>query len=179
MSGQAESLRSNQDQPVSELVNGDFEDLLEPDKPAGWYYLRQAAIAAGGPGSAAGRAITFTNRVAGRSSQALQALGIDGRHASYLAVDLWVQAAKSRRAKGASKRRGWWSIFSTRTACRWASKWWVPGRAPSTGSRKSGHLKVPPAARVAIVALGLLGTTGELSCDQVSIRVVNPRTAQR
>jgi protein-L-isoaspartate(D-aspartate) O-methyltransferase len=179
MSGQAESLRSNQDQPVSELVNGDFEDLLEPDKPAGWYYLRQAAIAAGGPGSAAGRAITFTNRVPGRSSQALQALGIDGRHASYLAVDLWVQAREVAAGQGSEQAAGMVVHFFDENRVQVGQQVVGPWQGTFDWQRKSGHLKVPPAARVAIVALGLLGTTGELSCDQVSIRVVNPRTAQR
>ena len=44
----------------------------------------------------------------------------------------------------------------------------------SIGSAAARELKVPPTARVAIVAVGLLGATGELSCDQLSITIARP-----
>lgn len=179
MTGQAESLRSGQDEPVTELVNGDFEALLDPEKPAGWYYLRQAAIAAGGPGEKPGQAITFTNRVPGRSSQALQALGVDGRQASYLAVDLWVQARDVAAGQGPDQAARMLVSFFDENRVPVGQQVVGPWEGTFDWQRKSGHLKVPVGARVAIVALGLLGATGELSCDQVSIRAVNPKTAQR
>ena len=45
--------------------------------------------------------------------------------------------------------------------------------------RRRARVKVPPTARVAIVAVGLLGATGELSCDQLSITIAGSAAAAR
>ena len=52
MTGQAEKLRDAQSElPLTALVNGDFESLLDGNMPAGWYYVRQATIETKGPKS--------------------------------------------------------------------------------------------------------------------------------
>ena len=78
MMGRAEEERvvpADAGKPV--LVNGDFKNA--PDgQPAGWYYVRQGKVEAGGrtPG---GKCLTFQNATPGRAAQALQAVGVDGR----------------------------------------------------------------------------------------------------
>jgi protein-L-isoaspartate(D-aspartate) O-methyltransferase len=180
MTGKAESLRAAQaGKSLTELVNGDFEQQLDTDKPAGWYYVRQATIEPGGPPAEVGHCITFNNRVPGRNSQALQAIGVDGRQVAELAVDIWVQARHVE--PGLSQDQQPRVLISFFDENRMPVGQQAVG--PWTGSfdwqLRSAHLKVPPTARVAIVALGLLGATGELSCDQLAIRLANGRTAAR
>jgi protein-L-isoaspartate(D-aspartate) O-methyltransferase len=180
MTGQAEKLRiARADGPLSELANGDFEQTVSGDKPAGWYYVRQAELAADGPVPASRHCITFNNRVPGRSSQALQAVGVDGRQVPSLSVELWVQARDVKVAP--DDKHGATVMVSFFDENR------VPVGQQTVGTfsgtfdwkRRSAQLPVPPAARVAIVAVGLLGATGELSCDELQIRAGTARTARR
>ena len=101
MTGQAESLaqRDRRAEPVTPLAQRRFRNHARADKPDGWYYLRQATIVDGGRPQGK-RAILFRNRVEGRNAQALQAIGVDGRRASEIVVDLWVKAHKVAPAKG-------------------------------------------------------------------------------
>ena len=46
-------------------------------------------------------------------------------------------------------------------------------------SQKSGQLAVPPEARTAMIAVGLLGATGELACDDLEIPGAAPQRAAR
>lgn len=180
MTGQAEILRSAQrNEPVTPLVNGGFEQMLEPDKPAGWYYVRQATIDSSGPMPATRHHITFKNRVRGHSSQALQALGVDGGKVNDLFIELRVKAHDV--AAGLADEQGGKVLVSFFDENRVSVGQQTLG--PWTGSfewqRRSAHLKVPPAAKVAIVAVGLLGATGELSCDEIAISAADNRSAKR
>jgi protein-L-isoaspartate(D-aspartate) O-methyltransferase len=184
MTGKAESLRT-QDKPadVTPVANGDFEHFLAPGVPVGWYYLRQATIEEGGPptsgnSAAAGHCLTFRNRVVGRNAQVLQALGVDGRQAAELVIDLWIRARDVGPPKGDDGAKLMISFFDDDRG-----PVGMQTIGPWTGSldwqRRSAHVKVPPAARTAILGIGLLGVTGELSVDQVQVRMANPRAASR
>ncbi len=179
MTGKAETLRAVQSgEPLSPIINGDFEQMLEPGKPVAWYYLRQASIQEGGR-EGSPQCIAFRNRVPGRNAQALQPIGVDGRKVSELVVDLWLKPTNVE--AGASDEFGAKVSVSFFDEDRAPVGMQVMG--PWTGTfdwqRRSAHLKVPPNARVGIVALGLLGATGDLSCDQISVRMANPRSASK
>jgi protein-L-isoaspartate(D-aspartate) O-methyltransferase len=180
MTGRAETLRATQSElPLTALVNGDFESLLDGNQPAGWYYVRQASIETTGPNPASRHCIAFKNEVIGRSSQALQAIGVDGRRVSDLVVELWVTARDV--VPAAEDEHGSTVLVSFFDENR------VPVGQQTLGSwrgtfdwqRRRARLKVPPTARVAIVAVGLLGATGELSCDQLSITIAGSAAAAR
>jgi protein-L-isoaspartate(D-aspartate) O-methyltransferase len=180
MTGRAEKLRSDPgEQPLTPLVNGDFESLLDDNKPSVWYYVRQASIANNGPDAAAPHCIAFTNRVMGRSSQALQAIGVDGRRVSELGVELWVAARDvvpaAEDEHGASVLVSFFDENRMPVGQQTLGSW----RGTFNWQRRSARVKVPPAARVAIVAVGLLGSTGQLSCDQLSIAAVGNASARR
>jgi protein-L-isoaspartate(D-aspartate) O-methyltransferase len=184
MTGQAESLRPDEgaDEPITPLVNGGFEELLEPGKPAAWYYLRQATIEDGGRDDRSRHCITFANLVAGRGSQALQAIGVDGRRVGELEVDLWVKAVGVRPDETSAEKGGAKLVISFFDADRSpvglesAGDW----RGSFDWQRHHDRLKVPRDARVAILAVGLSGCTGRLSCDDIEIRRAAPLgTARR
>jgi protein-L-isoaspartate(D-aspartate) O-methyltransferase len=180
MTGQAESLGSGTDapEPVTPISNGDFETMLAPGKPDGWYYLRQATIVDGGRPQGK-RAILFRNRVEGRNAQALQAIGVDGRRASEIVVDLWVKAHKVAPAKGQAQGAVLVVNFFDDQRAPISQQSVGPWSGTFDWQQKSARLKVPPKASSAIVAVGMLGVTGELTCDEISIKAAGERTAIR
>ena len=180
MTGQAESLRIKPGaESFTELVNGDFEKLLESDKPAGWYYVRQAAVSQSGAKPVGGHCITFNNRVPGRSSQALQAIGVDGRQVAELDVELWVQAHDIEQGQSPDQRAKVLVNFFDENRMPVGQQAVGPWGGSFDWQPRAARLQVPAQARVAIVAVGLLGATGELSCDRLGIRVARDRTAAR
>jgi protein-L-isoaspartate(D-aspartate) O-methyltransferase len=180
MIGKAETLRSSAaNEPVTPLVNGDFEQLLEPAKPAGWYYLRQAKIEDGGPPGGGARCMTFRNRVHGRNAQALQAIGVDGRQAAEIVVELWVRASDIETRQSDDEGAKLVVSFFDENRVPVGQQALGPWDGSFGWQRRSAHLAVPPTSRVGIVALGLLGVTGELSCDQVAVRLAKERAATR
>jgi protein-L-isoaspartate(D-aspartate) O-methyltransferase len=180
MTGQAERVRSAHGaERLSELINPGFEQVLDSAVPAGWYYLRQAALGHDGPVADRLPCITFSNRVPGRSSQVLQAIGVDGRQVNELKVELWVRARQVELSE--DDAHGSTLMFSFFDEDR------VPLGQQTLGSwkgsfdwqRRAGVIRVPAQARVAILALGLLGATGELSCDELSVTEGIARTARK
>jgi len=170
MNGTAEELRAvKPDSPVSALVNGNFEEGTRADHPLGWYYVRQGRVVLR-PGADGGHCLMFQNSTSGRGSQALQALGVDGRVVPELEVAAMVRARGvtpgplpehlpkvlitffdvDRAPAGQAELGPWFGTFD-----------WT---------QKATRVHVPPSARVAIIAVGLLGATGELSIDDVEIR---------
>jgi protein-L-isoaspartate(D-aspartate) O-methyltransferase len=174
MTGAAEDAREVQPDPLNpKIANGDFEKLLgETTQPAGWHYLRQAAVAE--PESEANPAhasrwLSFSNTQAGRSSQALQGFAVDGRKVSHLKLAVDVRGAD---LAADPNTTGGAAIFVTFFDDRRAAIG-EAGLGPWTGSfewrEESKEIAVPLAAREAIVAIGLHGGTGRLDLDNVSL----------
>ncbi len=179
MTGRAERLRgASPSEPLTPLVNADFERLLESDKPEGWYYLRQAAIEPGGPPPGTGHCITFINRVPGRSAQALQAIGVVGRPVSERAVELFAQAQDIKQGESSYERAKLLVSFFDEDRGAVGQQFVGPWTGSFSWQRRSARLQVPSTARVAVVAVGLMGATGQLSCDQILIHSVNTRSAK-
>lgn len=181
MTGKADTLRSVTNEPLTPLANGDFEETLEPGVPAAWYYVRQAAIMSGGPQDDGGHYIQFANQVPGRRSHVLQSIGVDGSLVSQLSVEVWVTAAGITPADKADASDGgklYLSFFDAnrRTVGEKTVGFW---RGSFDWRRQSGVVHVPPTAIGVTVAVGLFGSTGELSCDAIQVRPVQQRTAAK
>jgi protein-L-isoaspartate(D-aspartate) O-methyltransferase len=181
MTGKADSLRTTANEPLTPLANGDFEQLLESGEPAAWYYVRQAALASGGPQDAAGHFIQFSNQVPGRRSHVLQSVGIDGSRVSQLGVETWVKADAIEPADKTNPADGgklYLSFFDAdrRTVGEQTVGFW---RDSFDWRRQSGVVHVPPTAIGVTVAVGLFGATGGLACDAIQVRPVQERTAAK
>ena len=172
MTGQAEALRTLADgEAITPLANGDFETMLAANKPAAWYYLRQASIVDGGRPEGK-RAILFRNRVEGRNAQALQAIGVDGRQTAEIVVELWVKAHNVAPPKGDNQGARLVVNFFDEQRAPISQESVGPFSGTFEWQRRAARLKVPAKASNAIVAVGMLGVTGELTCDQISVRAV-------
>ena len=167
--------------PVDAQTSGpppleDFETDVDRDGvPDGWYNLRDAKIADGGVGGPdkGGHCLRFENDRPGRPARASRAFGVDGRQVEALIVGLWVrqEAIVSGERLGddpamvidflgdklRAVRRGaigpWKSVGST----------WV---------HVAKKLPVPPETRDAILSVGLIGATGVLEVDRLTIETV-------
>jgi protein-L-isoaspartate(D-aspartate) O-methyltransferase len=155
------------------LVNGDFRDA--PDgQPAGWYYVRQGKVE---PCDRlpAGKCLTFQNRTPGRDAQALQAVGVDGRRTREIEFSLWVRGLRVQPGLLPDQGPGLVIVFFN------ANREVVLKQAigPWSGSFDwvEEHLrtKVPTAARLASVEVGLWGGTGQISVGQMALKVMAPK----
>jgi protein-L-isoaspartate(D-aspartate) O-methyltransferase len=180
MTGKAESLRVRADRgAMTELVNGGFEEQLDAGKPAGWYYVRQASLKPRDGQNGASQTISFVNRVPGRGSQALQAIGVDGRHVAEVAVSLLVRGHEIGQGPSPDQSARLLVSFFDDDRNPVGEQSVGPFQGSFAWTRRSARLKVPSEARVAIVAIGLLGATGELSCDEIEIKQGLNRVAGR
>jgi protein-L-isoaspartate(D-aspartate) O-methyltransferase len=172
MTGQSDRERTVKSDPANpKLRNGSFEDREENGSLDGWYNQRQVTLAS--QGAAEGKfCIRFQNEEAGRKSNALQAIGVDGRkvatlrfsfkyrpdhvvdgHESFHKAGLQVTFDDSRKFVGeviASHVKGTWQT-------------WIDIDA---------NVSVPEGARQAVICIGLNGATGTLLIDDVKMTSV-------
>jgi protein-L-isoaspartate(D-aspartate) O-methyltransferase len=173
MTGAAEEARQIKPDPQRPAVrNGGFEDVIpQSDAPAGWHYLRQAAAVSGEMAPEGDRWLRFTNEAPGRASQALQGLAIDGRRVSRLRASCQVQVTDI--AVGADKSQLPALILTFYDERRAAIDNAQLG--PWSGSflwrREQTEVRIPLAAREAILRIGLHGATGRLELDDVQLSV--------
>ena len=106
----------------------------------------------------------------GRGAQALQALGVDGRQVSELVVDAWAKASDVRQGQSSEQRAQILVSFFDDDRAPVGQQSLGPWTGTFDWTHKTARLRVPPDTRVAIVAIGLLGATGEVSFDDIAIR---------
>jgi protein-L-isoaspartate(D-aspartate) O-methyltransferase len=171
MTGVAEQNRQvKPDRAWTELAHGSFEQTAESsDEPAGWFYVRQARVAAEPQAPAGERYVIFSNSTPGRSAHAMQAFGVDGRTVRLLEVSLWVRGNQLR--PGPTEGDQPKAIVEFYDANRAPVR--HEGLGPWSGSfdwkRQSTRMRVPPTARLAVVGIGLFGATGQLALDDVQL----------
>ncbi len=158
-------------------------DRLEVDEdgdgvPDGWYNLRDARHAEGGPGGS-GRMLKFECEWPSRPARASRAFGVDGRKVEALVVGLWARAenlAEGERAGEAPALMIDLLGEDVRALSRGVmGPWTRTVGAEWTYLRR--RIAVPPGTRDAILTVGLLGATGTLEIDDLAIDPV-PRAAR-
>ena len=176
MTGRAEEIRaSKSDAPLSPLVNGDFEEAtLALGAPKNWYYVRQAVVEPRKPNGAESHYLAFSNTTPGRASQALQALGVDGRRISQLELELRVRTQKVEQGSNEQQAKVLVNLYDENRAPV-GRKVLGPWSGTFDWTKKTGKIHVPAKTRIAVVVVGLLGATGRLSIDDVAVRVTASR----
>ena len=141
-------------------------------EPTGWYYIRQMKVVDAADAPAGQRYVTFTNSEPGRGCRALQGFAIDGRKVHALELSCLVRASEVRAGAGPDQLPQLALIFLDENRAPIGR---AAGIKPWSGSfawqRKVGRISVPTLAREAIVTIGLLGGTGEVSYDDVQVNV--------
>jgi protein-L-isoaspartate(D-aspartate) O-methyltransferase len=171
MTGAAEEARNVLPDPTKPAVrNGGFERTVDKgNQPAGWHYVRQGKVVSGAKAPQGKRWLEFSNDQPRQASQALQGMAIDGRKVSRLNVSYQVTGRELQSGPDGSQSPGVIVTFydSRRAAIdsgrvgNWNGTF--PWRA------EKGEIRVPLAAREAIVRIGLHGGTGYLALDDLEI----------
>jgi protein-L-isoaspartate(D-aspartate) O-methyltransferase len=176
MTGEAEDKRRVRPDPTNpQLTNVSFEELQKDKQgkplPAGWHYQQQLTLESNSPSAPDGKNfVVFQNNEPGRGCQALQGFAVDGRKISAIQLTVW---ARAHDVQPGARRDQVPAIFVTfyderRAAVGEASL------GPFVGTfewqERSGSLRVPIRAREAIIRIGLLGGTGQLALDHLSLR---------
>jgi hypothetical protein len=153
----------------------DFETDTDGDNvPDGWYNLRDASwVDQGGP--AGPHCLRFENARPSRPARASRAFGIDGRATEAVVISLWVRLENTASGERIGEEPGLMldmlddqvRPIARRPLGPWSS------RDLGTGWVRVGRrLSVPEAARDAILTVGLLGGTGVMEVDGLTITTI-------
>ncbi len=178
MTGEAEDRRDVRPDPLHpQLNNGGFEDLLEGDRPeplVGWHYQRQLSVEHEAPPMGK-NFVRFQNEQAGRGAQCLQGLAIDGQTIAEIELTCRVRAQQVRPGQAPQQLPVVAITFYDQNRGTVGDQGLGPWRGSFEWRVESRKLLVPPAAREAIVRLGLLGAVGEIAFDEVQLQVTRRR----
>ncbi|MGE0609698.1 MAG: protein-L-isoaspartate(D-aspartate) O-methyltransferase, partial [Pirellulales bacterium] len=173
MTGHAEELRVNQADPANpEVVNGSFEETFGDGKlPAAWYYVRQAKVEEDGSAPAGGRRLTFANPVAGRPSKAVQAVGIDGKRVREIELSFSVRGSTQRPLQTVKQAApGAFVEFYDKDRKKIGDGGQETWLEESGWEKQKVLIKVPPAAMLGVLWIGLGEAAGDISFDDVRLK---------
>ena len=155
---------------LSKLVNGDFEThALFPLRPDGWYDLRQGRIDGTTLSGHGQSCLTLTNAEPGKNAQALQAIAVDGRRIQSLQFSALVRCQNVQPGLASDQCPRMQVFYFDEKRALVGKSALGPWMGSFPWTRMSAQAPVPPEARTAIVAIGLLGATGEVSLDDVEL----------
>lgn len=171
MTGKAEDNREVKPDPLHPFAaNGDFEaDLQEHGQMAGWYYQRQFELMEDDAAPQGKRYVRFENSDKGRTSMALQGFGVDGEKVHRLRITGWVKTKDVH--LGLDRMEApMIAVTFYDTARRDVGRGVVgPFLSDSDWKEVDETIRVPPAAREALLRIGLFGATGEACFDDVKM----------
>ncbi len=172
MTGTAEDQRQVEyDSTRPSLVNGGFEQSTAiKGVPDGWYYVRQGTLTQPGDAPEGRAALTFSNSTPGRFAQALQAFGVDGSQVRELDVKLFVKAADVRSSPLNPDQRprlivNYYDLTREQVGEADIGPW----TGTFDWTEKQARVPVPRNARMAVLYIGMLGATGEISFDGIEL----------
>jgi protein-L-isoaspartate(D-aspartate) O-methyltransferase len=173
MTGTAESERKVKPDPLKPaIVNGSFEEIRmegSTETPRGWHYVRQCKMVKDPLAPEGQSYVTFTNREAGRASQALQAFGINGHKVPTLDVSLRVKANDVRQGQNNQQLPVFAVVFYDDKQNIIGERSLGPWQGTFDWQTEHGTLSVPPQAVTGILRVGLFGAVGEVSFDDIRL----------
>jgi protein-L-isoaspartate(D-aspartate) O-methyltransferase len=171
MTGEAEASRRVQPDPLHPAIhNGGFEELLaDTDRPAGWHYLRMAKVTSDGKAPEGKRWLHFENKERGRTGEALQGFPVDGRAVSHLQVSCQVQLADVQAGPDPTQLPALFVAFYDERRAAIDSVRLGPWTTTFPWRQETLDVRVPLAAREAILTIGLNGATGRMDVDDVRL----------
>ena len=154
----------------------DFEVDSDGDGiPDGWYNLRDAKTVEGGVGGPKTKCLRFENDKPGRPARASRAFGVDGRRTEAIVVGLWIRQESIVGGERLGDDPGLIIDFLGDPLQLKAVRRGVLGPWKTVGptwTRVAKRLPIPPDTRLAILSLGLIGATGVLEVDNLTIDLV-------
>ncbi len=151
----------------------DFETDDDRDGiPDGWYNLRDASLATGGP--VGPKMLRFENERPGRPCARSRAFGIDGRDYEAVILGLWVRVEDVQTGERLGEDPSLLIDFlnaDLKAESRGMLGSWrrLP---PGQWTRVAKRIPIREGTRDAILSIGLMGGTGRLDVDGLSIELV-------
>lgn len=172
MTGEAEDLRVlKADSTNPAIANGGFEKTFGHDSlPTAWYYLRQARIAADRSSPEGRQYLRFLNDAVGKESKAIQAIGVDGKSVHGLEFSFWVRGSIP--AGFTSKEDvppGLFLEFYDKSRKPIGREGLDLRMVQDEWKQEKLRVKVPAAAMLAAVRIGLGQAAGEICFDDVQV----------
>src|SRR4051812_34562667 len=153
----------------------DFEtDANRDGVPDGWYNLRDGKIVAEG-GTVGPHFLRFENDKIGRPARLSRAFGVDGRKTEAIVLGFWLRLDKILPGERLGEDPGLVIDFlgeQLRTASRGALGPWPKLNDVGRWTRVAKRIAVPPNTLDAIISIGLLGATGVMDVDGLTIDLV-------
>ena len=170
MTGKSEDVRAVKPDPLNpRIVNGGFEELRDDGLAVGWHYQRRSTIEREGAPEG-GNYICFENTDPGRTAHILQATAIDGLEVPAMTVSLSIKVGNVLQGPAAFEKPALIVHFFDQRRVPIGEHVIGPWLAESeTWQKISSRIAVPPAAREAILQVGLNGATGKLCIDNVQL----------
>ena len=158
-------------------------DQLEVDAngdgvPDGWYNLRDCKWVEGGVSGPKSHCFRFENALPGRPARASRAFGVDGRKVEAVIVGLWVRAERIGPGERLGDDPGLMLDFlghELKILRRGTLGPWTHSIGPEW-TRVVKRMSIPQGTRDAILSLGLIGATGVLEFDDLTLELI-PRGA--
>jgi len=139
---------------------------------AGWHYQRGLQWITDPKAPSGKRYVTFRSERQGQLAQALQGFAVDGRAVKELSVSLWVRGEGIRPTPNGGIA-ALILIFYDENRSSIGEGMVGPWRGSFAWERQTSRLKVPLKTRGALVRIGLMGASGELSVDGIEIGPAN------
>ncbi len=173
MTGKAEDVRQVLPDPtMPQLINGDFEEGLDDAGFAkGWYYQRQLTLE--NQGAPSGKQfVQFKNNVPGQLAQVMQGFAIDGKQVSVVRFSITFACENvvvgPRRNDLPVAALSFYDVERKELAMQLIG----PFQGTKDWETLTRNIRVPNAAREAIVRIGLFGSTGTAKYDNISVEAV-------
>jgi protein-L-isoaspartate(D-aspartate) O-methyltransferase len=171
MTGQAEELRELKDgSGLPQVANGGFEETTSEGLLAPWYYVRQGEAVEDPQAPEGSRVLRFRNETFGRGAQALQAIAMDGRRVEEIEVSLWVASESLRRGASREESPKLEITFFDEQRAPLGAKSLGPWFGANAWKQHRETFRVPPQARLAVLAIAMYGAVGELSVDNIVVQ---------
>jgi protein-L-isoaspartate(D-aspartate) O-methyltransferase len=154
------------------IVNGGFEEPPgESEFVPGWYYQRQLSLETGPEAPEGQNYIVLKNELPGRAAHIMQGFSLDGRKYALLKVSAQIAHEQTQRIPGRSEVPGVAVSFYDDERKELGFLFLGPFLGTSDWDKYSKSIPIPPQSREAILRVGLFGTTGKLSCDNIRLEI--------
>ncbi|MDB4766319.1 protein-L-isoaspartate(D-aspartate) O-methyltransferase [bacterium] len=171
MTGTAEDNRQVKPDPTNPvLINGTFEDGLDENGfVKGWYYQRQLVVVTTGNIPQGQAYVQFENKVPGQHAHLMQAVAIDGKKVPV--VNFSAQVATANVIQGLHPRdiADVVLTFYDEGQKDVSTTFLGPFVGTVDWQEVSKKVRVPLSAKMAIVRIGLFGSTGVAKFDDVQL----------
>lgn len=174
MTGRADEERRPQNAQSSPgVINGNFE---QPPGARGympgWYYQRLVTWETGCEAPEGEHFITLRNETPGRMAHIMQGFAADGRRVTTISVSAWAKYSDTRRGRFPTEKPAAMVSFYDDDRQEVGMSFLGVFLGSNSWQKHTKEIRVPSQSRQAIVRLGLFGSTGEVSFDDVRIEGV-------